>query len=253
MYKKVTAVALTALAALYALSGCTSASVSSSDRTVTVFAAASLTEVFGTLERRFEELHPGVDVRTHFAGSSTLAQQLIEGASADVFASANEDVMADVAAADLLTGAPKPFATNTLTIAVEPGNPLGITGLDDLARDDVTSVACAPEVPCGAAARTLIDTRGLDVGFASEERDVKAVLAKVSIGEADAGLVYVTDTRAADAKVDAVEIANAEDAVNTYPIATLADAPEPELAAEFERYVRGDGSAVLRDAGFGTP
>lgn len=247
MYRKVTAVAL---ATLFALSGCTSASAA---RTVTVFAAASLTEVFGTLEKRFEEQHPGVDVRTHFAGSSTLAQQLIEGASADVFASANQDVMAGVAKADLLTGAPKPFATNTLTIAVEPGNPLGIAGLDDLAREDVVSVACQPEVPCGDAARMLIDRRGLDVGFASEERDVKAVLAKVRIGEADAGLVYVTDTRAADGTVDAVEIAGAEDAVNTYPIATLADAPEPELAAEFERYVRGDGGAVLRDAGFGTP
>ncbi len=240
---------VTLLVVLLALSGCTSASA---DRTLTVFAAASLTDVFGTLEKRFENQLPDVDVRMHFAGSSTLAQQLIEGASADVFASANEDVMRDVAEADLLSGAPKPFATNTLTIAVEPGNPLGITGLDDLARDDVTSVVCQPEVPCGDAARTLISERGLDVGFASEERDVKAVLAKVSLGEADAGLVYVTDTRAAD-KVDAVEIAGAEDVVNTYPIATLADAPEPELAAEFERYVRGDGGAVLRDAGFGTP
>ncbi|MPY96508.1 MAG: molybdate ABC transporter substrate-binding protein [Actinophytocola sp.] len=253
MSKKVAAIAVTALSALFALSGCASASVPSSDRTVTVFAAASLTETFGTLERRFEQSHPDVDVRLHFAGSATLAQQLTEGASADVFASANEDVMADVANADLLNGAPKPFATNTLTIAVEPGNPLGITDLDDLARKDVVSVACEPEVPCGDAARALIDRRGLDVGFASEERDVKAVLAKVSIGEADAGLVYVTDTRAAADKVDAVEIANAEDAVSTYPIATLADAPEPELAAEFERYVRGDGGAVLRGAGFGTP
>lgn len=240
---------VTLLVVLLALSGCTSAS---SDRTLTVFAAASLTDVFGTLEKRFENQHPDVDVRMHFAGSSTLAQQITEGASADVFASANEDVMRDVAEAGLLSGAPKPFATNTLTIAVEPGNPLGITGLDDLARDDVTSVVCQPEVPCGDAARTLIDKRGLDVRFASEERDVKAVLAKVTLGEADAGLVYVTDTQAAG-KVDAVEIAGAEDVVNTYPIATLTDAPEPELAAEFERYVRGDGGSVLRDAGFGTP
>ncbi|GAA5111762.1 molybdate ABC transporter substrate-binding protein [Haloechinothrix salitolerans] len=234
----------TSLAALLAMAGCTA----SEERTLTVFAAASLTDVFTTLEQRFEDEHPDVDVRVHFAGSSRLAQQLAEGASADVFASADEDVMRDVAGEGLLTGEPTPFATNTLTIAVEPGNPLGIRGLADLAREDVTAVVCQPQVPCGSAARELAAAHDVEPRFASEEPDVTAVLGKVRAGEADAGLVYVTDVR--DEAVDEVAIDGAEDAVNTYPIATLTEAP---LAAEFQRFVLGAGSGVLRDAGFGAP
>lgn len=237
----------TVLAGLLALSGCTA----SAERTLTVFAAASLTEVFTTLEQRFEADHPDVDVRVHFAGSSRLAQQLAEGASADVFASADAEVMRDVAGAGLLAGEPEPFATNTLTIVVEPGNPLGIGGLADLAREDVTAVVCQPQVPCGSAARELVAGHDVEPRFASEEPDVKAVLAKVRAGEADAGLVYVTDVLAEPGTVDAVEIDGAEDVVNTYPIATLADAPA--LAAEFQRFVLGAGSGVLRGAGFGAP
>lgn len=241
MYKVTAAL----LAGVLALSGCTT----SSGPTLTVFAAASLTGVFTTLEQRFEASHPDVDVRMHFAGSSRLAQQLAEGASADVFASADEQVMREVADAGLLGAEPEPFATNTLTVAVAPGNPLGIAGLGDLARDDVTAVVCQPQVPCGSAARELLAGQDVEAHFASEEPDVKAVLAKVRAGEADAGLVYVTDARG-DA-VDAVEIEGADEVVNTYPIATLADAPA--VAGEFRRFVLGEGSGVLRAAGFGAP
>ncbi|MPY77213.1 MAG: molybdate ABC transporter substrate-binding protein [Actinophytocola sp.] len=247
MYKKGT---IALLAGLLALSGCTSAG-SSSDQTLTVFAASSLTEVFTTLEQRFEKEHPDVDVRVNFAGSSTLAQQIIEGAPADVFASADATVMRDVVAEGLLAGQPKPFATNTLTIAVEKGNPLGIGGLADLAREDVTAVACQPQVPCGNAARELAARHDVQPRHDSEESDVKDVLAKVRAGEADAGLVYVTDVRAESDAVDGVKIAGAEDAVNTYPIATLADAHP--LAAEFQRFVLSEGGGVLREAGFGAP
>lgn len=241
-----------ALVSALVVAGC---APGSADETLTVYAAASLTESFATLEEEFEADHPGVDVQVNFGGSSRLAQQIAEGAPADVFASADEAAMDVVAGAGRLTGEPAIFATNRLTIAVEPGNPMRITGIADLARDELTVVMCAEQVPCGRAARQLIQDAGVTARPASEEPDVKSVLGKVRAGEADAGLVYVTDVRAENGTVDAVAVAvpGAGAVANRYPIATIADAAEPSLARDFEMLVLGDrGLRVFKAAGFGT-
>lgn len=242
-----TCVVLVAAALAVGTAGC-----GSEGRTLNVFAAASLTESFGRLETVFEQRHPDVDVRLNLAGSTTLGSQIAEGAPADVFASANEQAMADVAAD--MDGEPEPFATNRLTIAVPPGNPADIQGFDDLAGGGATVVVCRPQVPCGAAAREVAELAGTSLSPASEEQDVKDVLNKVVTREADAGLVYRTDVRAAAGKVEEVRIPQASRAENRYPIAVSARAAEPELAAEFRDLVLGDeGRRVLGEAGFGTP
>ncbi|SFP47652.1 molybdate transport system substrate-binding protein [Amycolatopsis arida] len=236
------------LAAVLVATGCAGAA---GGTTLTVFAAASLTESFGALEHRFEADHPGVDVRLNLGGSARLAQQIAEGAPADVFAAADPEAMRR---AGERVAEPAVFATNRLTVVVAPGNPLGVTGLADLARPDVTTVVCAPRVPCGAAAQRLAALAGAPLRPASEEQDVKAVLNKVRVGAADAGLVYVTDAPVAAGAVDTVEIPAAERVVNDYPIAVLRDAPAGELARAFVDLVLGPvGREELAARGFGTP
>ncbi len=243
--------AVSALCVLLLATGC---GAGGEQTTVRVFAAASLTESFSALERRFEADHPGVDVQLVLDASSTLAQQLGEGARADVFASADEPNMAKVVREGRIEGSPTVFATNRLTIAVEPGNPLGITGLADLATDGLILVVCAPQVPCGAAAEQTSRGAGVELTPASEEPNVKAVLTKVVTGEADAGLVYVTDALAAGDKVDRVDFPESEAVINDYPIAVLADASQAELARQFTELVLSqDGQRVLKQAGFGSP
>ncbi|OZM70546.1 molybdate ABC transporter substrate-binding protein [Amycolatopsis antarctica] len=223
-------------------------------RTLTVFAAASLTESFGALEKRFEAEHPGVDVTLNLGASSKLAQQIDEGAAADVFASADEKNMEKVTAAGRADGEPAVFATNTLTIAVPPGNPKGVRGFADLAQPGLTLVVCAPQVPCGSAAETVEKSAGVALTPVSEEQDVKGVLAKVQAGEADAGLVYVTDATSAAGKVEKIDFPEAAGAVNRYPIAVLTDAPQADLAREFTEFVRGAaGTEELGKVGFGRP
>ncbi|UOQ90049.1 molybdate ABC transporter substrate-binding protein [Agromyces endophyticus] len=229
---------------------------------LTIFAAASLGGAFDELATEFEAAHPGLDVvPITYDGSSVLATQLIEGASADVFASADEKNMTKVVDAGL-ADEPVDFATNVLEIAVAPDNPLGIAGLDDLADGaatgadggPITVVVCAPEVPCGNAAQTLIADAGITVTPASEEQNVTAVLTKVKAGEADAGLVYVTDVRAAGDAVAGVEIDDADAATNVYPLAALTDAPNPDAAAAFVEFVASEaGQQVLASFGFGAP
>jgi molybdate transport system substrate-binding protein len=227
------------------LAGCGTSAGSSAPTTVTVFAAASLTESFTALEKRFEADNPGVDVKLNFAGSSALAQQIANGADADVFAAADEKTVARVAEH---LESPAVFATNHLTIAVPRGNPAKITGLADLTRPDVTVVVCAPQVPCGAATRKVAP----GVRAASEEQDVKAVLTKVAAGEADAGLVYVTDTRSA--KVEAIDFPESATAVNKYPIALTKRAPNSALGRRFIDLVLSEtGQNELVGAGFGKP
>ena len=226
--------------------------------TLTIFAAASLGGAFDELAAEFEALHPDLDVAPiTYDGSATLAVQLIEGASADVFASADERNMAKLDDAGLLAGDPETFATNVLEIAVQPGNPLDIGGLDDLgdeASGDPLVVLCAPEVPCGAAAAKLLELAGVALTPASEEQNVSAVLTKVRSGEADAGLVYVTDIAAAAGEVDGVPIEGTDAATNVYPIAALAGAANPEAARAFVDFVRStEGAAVLASFGFGSP
>jgi molybdate transport system substrate-binding protein len=245
--------AVLAVAGLLA-AGCGGPGGADGGRTLTVFAAASLTDVFTALAEEFEADHPGVDVRTSFAGSSALVQQIANGAAADVFAAADEENMAKVTGAGLAAGTPEVFATNRLQIAVPPGNPAGITSFADLAADGVVVVVCAPQVPCGAATVEVQGSAGVALRPVSEEQDVRSVLGKVRAGEADAGLVYVTDVRSAGGAVTGIAFPEAVDAVNSYPIAVLADAPQPGLAEEFVALVRGAGGrAALDKAGFGVP
>ena len=220
---------------------------------LTIFAAASLTASFTELAQEFAADHPGVTVRPiSFDGSSTLATQLREGAPVDVFASADEATMATVT--DLTDGTPEVFATNVLQITVGPGNPLGIRALADLARPGVQVVLCAPAVPCGTASHDLLDLEGVTLTPVSEEQNVTAVLTKVRTGEADAGLVYLTDVAAAAGAVDGVGIAGAEHAANRYPIAAMNGSRHPDVAQAFVNFVlSARGQTVLATYGFGTP
>nr|WP_246021366.1 molybdate ABC transporter substrate-binding protein [Arthrobacter echini] len=221
---------------------------------ITVFAAASLEESFTELADRFEETRPGTVVTLNVAGSSDLATQISEGAPADVFASADEATMERIAATDLLDGEPVTFATNTLQLAVPPDNPADITSLADAARPGIRTVVCAAQVPCGAAAERVAEAAGVELSPVSEESSVTDVLGKISSGEADAGLVYVTDVRAAGDAVEGIAVPEAADVVNTYPIAALTDSEAAETAHAFVDFVTSaDGRTVLEAAGFGAP
>jgi molybdate transport system substrate-binding protein len=222
--------------------------------TLTVYAAASLTSSFEKLGEDFERDHDGVQVELTFAGSSDLVSQIQNGAPADVFASADKSNM-DKLTADGLNGSdPEPFATNTLEIAVPPDNPADIASLQDLATPSLALVTCAPEVPCGAAAQAVAEVAGVTLKPVSEEQSVTDVLAKVSAGEADAGLVYVTDVIAAGDDVRGIEFPESRSVVNVYPIATVADRPNEKLAQAFvDLVLSDDGQQVLADAGFGRP
>jgi molybdate transport system substrate-binding protein len=249
---------LIAALAVLGLAGCGTSAGGSDDGeptgTVTVFAAASLTDVFTDLGAQLEDEHPGLTVQFNFAGSSALATQLTQGAPADVFAAADTDQMDVVTNNGLVSRAPALFATNTLEIAVPPGNPGRVTGLADLADPERTVALCAPEVPCGAAAEEVFDAAGLTAAPDTLEEDVKATLTKVQLGEVDAALVYATDVRAAGDSVQGIEFPEAEDAVNGYPICTLTDAPNPAGALAFAELVTSDaGRQALAAAGFRSP
>ncbi|MET3637724.1 molybdate ABC transporter substrate-binding protein [Curtobacterium oceanosedimentum] len=221
---------------------------------ITVFAAASLQRTFTELGKRFEQQHPGTTVTFSFAGSSDLVSQIRNGAPADVFASADEANMAKLTSTDLATGWPRDFATNTLEIAVAPGNPEHVEDLRDLTASDLQVVTCAAPVPCGAATAEVERAAGIELRPVSEEQSVTDVLGKVESGQADAGLVYVTDVEGSGGKVEGVPFAESSTAVNTYPIGVLKESANPETAASFAAYVRSDaGRKVLTDAGFGAP
>ncbi|WP_298455168.1 molybdate ABC transporter substrate-binding protein [uncultured Cellulomonas sp.] len=217
---------------------------------ITVLAAASLTESFTTLAERFEAAHPGVSVTVSFAASSTLAAQIADGAPADVYASASATTMDDVTAAGHADD-PVVFAVNSMQIAVPPGNPGDVTGVEDLADPAVTTALCQPEVPCGATAAQVLTHAGLTVRPVTLEPNVKAVLSKVRLGEVDAGVVYVTDVLAAGDDVEGVEIPGAVNATTDYPIATLSRSQHPDVAAAFVDLVLSPtGAGVLSAAGF---
>ncbi|SCL34780.1 molybdate transport system substrate-binding protein [Micromonospora nigra] len=248
------AVAVALTVALAACGGPDDRSGSGSGDPVVVFAAASLTESFTRIGRDFEAAHPGTAVVFTFAGSATLAAQINQGAPADVFASAAPANMAAVTDAGNAAGAPVTFARNRLVIAVPPGNPHRVGSLADLTRPGTKVAVCAAQVPCGAAARTALDTAGVALTPVSLEQDVKGALSKLTLGEVDAALVYRTDVNAADATVDAVEFAEATAAVNDCSLVVLADAPNPAGARAFVDHVRSpSAAAVLAEAGFGQP
>jgi molybdate transport system substrate-binding protein len=218
-----------------------------------IYAAASLKAAFEELATDFEERHPSLEVLPVVSdGSSTLATQLIEGAPADLFASADEATMQRLVEAGVAATA-QVFATNTLVVATPASDPGEVDELADLADDSVTVVLCAPEVPCGAASQTLLAKAGVSVVPASWEQSVTAVLTKVAAGEADAGLVYATDVRSRT-DVDSFVPPGASAVVARSPLAALTDSANPAAAAAFAEFVLGaDGQAVLAELGFGSP
>lgn len=247
--------ALAGLALLLPLASCGQSGDDDSEETVTlqVFAAASLTDTFTEIGEKFEAENDGVKVEFSFGGSSDLVTQIQQGAPADVFASADEANMEKATDDDLVDGEPIDFASNTLQIVTPPGNPAGVEDLSDLASDDVDVVVCAPEVPCGSATQKVADAADIEINPVSEESQVTDVLGKVTAGEADAGLVYVTDATGAGDDVEAIDFPEAEDAVNIYPIATLADSKNADVAKDFVDFVTGsEGQGILADAGFGS-
>jgi molybdate transport system substrate-binding protein len=221
---------------------------------ITVLAASSLTEAFGELGDRLEEQHPGTTVRVSFGASSELATQITSGAPADVFASASPATMDQVVHAGDAADDPTVFVRNRLEIAVPAGNPGGVDGLPDFADEDLTIALCAPEVPCGAAAETAFAAAGVTPRPDTLEPDVKATLAKVSLGEVDAALVYRTDVLAAGDEVEGIDFPESADAVNDYPVVALAEAPNSEGAEAFVDLVLSEeGRSVLEAAGFELP
>jgi molybdate transport system substrate-binding protein len=218
---------------------------------IKVFAAASLTAAFTELGQRFTAANGGGEVTFNFAGSQALATQLRQGAPADVFAPAdlaNMDKVTD------LVGTPRNFASNQLQIVVEQGNPRNIGGLDDLANPDLKVVLAAPEVPAGRYAAEALGKAGVTVEPVSEEDNVKAVVTKVSLGEADAGIVYVTDVTAGGDKVEGVDIPEDQNVLATYPIATVPESTSPDQAQAFmDLVLSAEGQQVLRANGFLPP
>ena len=224
---------------------------SAEDTTLQVFAAASLQEPFEELAQQFEARNEGVDVQLNFAGSSTLVEQIQQGAPADVFASANTSNMDKLVEADLHGAEPVDFTSNTLMIAVPAGNPAGVTDLASLTEEELNLVVCAPEVPCGAATETVEEAAGLTFSPVSEEQSVTDVLNKVTSGEADAGLVYVTDVKKAGDAAWGIDFPESDAAVNIYPITTVKGTENAELGQEFVDLVRReDGQELLAGYGF---
>jgi molybdate transport system substrate-binding protein len=222
--------------------------------TLTVLAAASLTDTFDQLKQQFAENHPGVTVQASYGASSTLARQIVDGAPADVFAAANTSTMQTVVDAGFTDDDPTIFVRNTLQIAVPADNPAQVTGLTDLARPEVKVALCEPQVPCGSAAQMALTAAGVSVTPVTLEQDVRAVLTKVTLGEVDAGLVYRTDVISAGDQVQGIDSPESEQAINDYPIAVLSDASNPEAAAAFVELVRSpEGLAILTKAGFTEP
>ena len=219
---------------------------------ITVFAAASLTESFTEVGAAFSAANPDATATFSFDASSALVQQITEGAPADVFASADTNNMTKLTDAALNGSEPVIFATNLLTIIVAPDNPLGITGVADLANPAIKTVICAPEVPCGNYANQIFTAAGVTVTPVSLEQNVRGVVTKVTAGEADAGIVYVTDVTAGAG--DMVEIPDDINVVAEYPIATVAASRNQEVGEAFIEFLTGpDGQSILAEYGFGAP
>jgi molybdate transport system substrate-binding protein len=221
--------------------------------TVTVLAAASLQEAFTTLGKQFEAAHPGTTVRFSFGASSDLAAQINQGAPADVFASASPKNMQQVVTGGEASSSSS-FAKNVMEVAVPPKNPGHVTSVTDLAKSSVTVALCEPQVPCGAVAAQVFKNAKITVKPVTLEPDVKSTLSKVELNEVDAGMVYVTDVRAAGSKVKGVVIPNDINASTEYPIAALTKAPNPAGAQAFVKLVLSpQGQSVLTSSGFEKP
>lgn len=219
-----------------------------------VSAAASLTDAFAEVESAFEEQNPDVDVVLNLGSSSALREQILEGAPADVFASANTSNMDQVAQAGELSGEPEIFVTNSLQIAVPTGNPAEVTGLEDFAKEELLIGLCAERVPCGDFGRQALENAGITPSIDTNEPDVRALLTKIEAGELDAGITYVTDVLSTSGSVEGIDIPSEVNVVAEYPIASLAGAPNPEVAAAWVEFVLSEeGQAILTRYGFTSP
>jgi len=259
------AAALAGVALATALAACSSSNTSTvaaaggtapakPSGTLVVFAATSLTDAFNKIATQFEAANPGVNVKFNYNGSSSLATQITQGAPADVFASASPTNMTTVTDQSLTSTTPKIFTRNTGEIMVEAGNPSHIKSVADLANPSLKVVTCAPQVPCGKLATTIFKNAGVTVNPVSQEQNVGGVVTKVSLGEADAGIVYVTDVKANGTKTVGVPIPANQNAITKYPIAEIKGAPNATAAAAFISYVLGpQGQQVLKSFGFLPP
>ena len=244
-----------AVAALLLVAGCGDESGGSSGAAapseIKVFAAASLTAAFTELGQQYTSANGGTKVTFNFAGSQALATQIQQAAPADVFASAD---LANMDKVKDLVGTSQNFASNLLAIVVEEGNPKGVKGLDDLARPDLKVVLAAPDVPAGKYAAEILGKAGVAVKPVSQEDNVKAVVTKVSLGEADAGIIYVTDITAGGAKVEGVDIPREQNVLATYPNATVKASRAPDEAQAFmDLVLSAEGQQVLKQYGFLPP
>lgn len=236
------------------LAGCSADESPGESSELTVLAAASLTETFTSLAEEFEATHPGVSVRLAFDSSATLAGQAVQGAPADVLATADAATMQDAVDGGVVPAGATTFATNTMTLVVPADNPAGVASFADLDGAGVDYVACVETAPCGAVAAALLAGNDVDADPASLETDVKSVLAKVVSDEADAGLVYVTDATAAGDDVQVLAISGSGAEVLDYPIGVLEQSAAPDLAQEFvDLVLSAQGRAILGAAGFGPP
>jgi molybdate transport system substrate-binding protein len=221
---------------------------------ITVFAAASLTAAYTEIGNAFMASNPDAAVTFSFASSSDLVTQIDQGAPADVFASADQANMTKLTDAGGNAGDPQVFATNSLQIIVQPGNPKGITGVADLAKQDLIYVTCAPEVPIGKYGAQVLQNAGVTVTPASLEENVKGIVTKVTLGEADAGIVYRTDVIAAGADATGVDIPAGISVIASYPVVVTKEAPNPEGAQAFVDFVLGEqGRQILARYGFAAP
>lgn len=219
-----------------------------------VSAASSLTDAFGAVEEAFEEANPGVDVVLNLAGSSSLREQILGGAPADVFASANMANMEDVLEAGEVQGEPRIFARNRLQIAVPPANPAGVAGLDDFADETLFLGLCATGVPCGDLARAALATAGVAASIDTNEPDVRSLLTKIEAGELDAGITYVSDVVSSGGSVEGIGIPEDVNVVADYSIAVLSGATSPEIADDFVGFVlSAEGLALMSEFGFSSP
>lgn len=244
---------ITALVSAFLAAGCGGPTDGDGEELL-VLAAASLTDVFTEIETAFEAANDGIDVSISFAGSSALREQIIGGAPAGVFASANEQTMQAVVDEGLVDGEPDVFAMNVLEIVVPAGNPGGVTGLADFDIESLLIGLCAAEVPCGDFAAQVLERADVAAAVDTYEPDVRALLTKVEAGELDAGIVYSTDVVAAGDRVTGIAIPAELNVEAAYPIAAIRDAPSPEAARRFIDYVLSSaGREILSAHGFGVP
>ena len=219
--------------------------------TITVFAAASLTDAFNEIGAAFTKAYPQAKATFSFDASSALVQQITQGAPADLLASADQANMDKLTKAGLNGGAPQVFANNLLGIIVPPGNPKGVKGVEDLANPDLKVVLCADGVPCGTYAKQILTTAGVTVNPVSLDQNVKGVVTKVTTGEADAGIVYVTDIAAAGSKAAGVEIPKDINVVAVYPIAPTKASQNTVVDQAFIGFLLGSqGQGILAKYGF---